>query len=260
MKTAEGDRIAAPPFKYGRRDARATFYCRDKRAHGVGLHVRHVAQADQPAFGAPGMFDRRAPAILPCRDRRRRTRALRSPGRPAARRPCRRRDAQRPARAAARPAYSWRWRRRPCHPSSPPAFAAVCFVRRTGRIAAPSGCQQDPYERHPAQALAKSNGSLRKRLPVSLNRALAKAGASGGRPGSPMPVGGSFDGTMCTSMRHVGHARHRVVAEVLLLDHAVLQRDGGARQGGAEAHQRRALDLRFDGQRIDRPGCSARPP
>ena len=49
-------------------------------------------------------------------------------------------------------------------------------------------------------AAPKSNGSLRKRLPVNLNNALAKAGASGGNPGSPMPVGASVDGTMWTSI------------------------------------------------------------
>jgi hypothetical protein len=43
------------------------------------------------------------------------------------------------------------------------------------------------------------NGRLRRRLPVRLKMALAKAGASGGRPGSPMPVGASADGTMNTS-------------------------------------------------------------
>ncbi len=42
-------------------------------------------------------------------------------------------------------------------------------------------------------------GSWRSGLPVSRAMALAKAGASGGRPGSPMPVGGSALGTMWTS-------------------------------------------------------------
>ena len=36
-------------------------------------------------------------------------------------------------------------------------------------------------------------------LPVRAKIALAIAGASGGRPGSPTPVGGSSDGTICTS-------------------------------------------------------------
>jgi hypothetical protein len=56
-----------------------------------------------------------------------------------------------------------------------------------------------PIRSGDADAEARSKGSLRSRLPVSLNSALAKAGASGGRPGSPRPVGGSFEGTMCTS-------------------------------------------------------------
>ena len=35
--------------------------------------------------------------------------------------------------------------------------------------------------------------------PVRAKSALVIAGASGGRPGSPTPVGGSFDGTICMS-------------------------------------------------------------
>src|SRR5581483_3934235 len=44
-----------------------------------------------------------------------------------------------------------------------------------------------------------ATGSLRMRLPVALNSALHSAGAIGGVPGSPTPVGFSADGTMCTS-------------------------------------------------------------
>ena len=47
---------------------------------------------------------------------------------------------------------------------------------------------------------ASLNGSSRNGLPVSRAMALANAGASGGRPGSPMPVGGSALGTMCTAI------------------------------------------------------------
>ena len=42
------------------------------------------------------------------------------------------------------------------------------------------------------------NGSSRGVLPVICAMALANAGASGGRPGSPMPFGGSALETMCT--------------------------------------------------------------
>jgi hypothetical protein len=44
-----------------------------------------------------------------------------------------------------------------------------------------------------------SNGMRRMRLPVNLNTALATAGAIGGKPGSPMPVGASLLATKCTS-------------------------------------------------------------
>src|SRR6476659_6231690 len=49
-------------------------------------------------------------------------------------------------------------------------------------------------------AQASLNGNSRGVLPVNLATALATAGASGGRPGSPMPVGGSALGTMCTAI------------------------------------------------------------
>ena len=47
---------------------------------------------------------------------------------------------------------------------------------------------------------ARLKGSWRSGLPVSRATALANAGASGGRPGSPMPVGGSALGTTCTAI------------------------------------------------------------
>jgi hypothetical protein len=46
---------------------------------------------------------------------------------------------------------------------------------------------------------ANTNGNCRSDLPVNRATALAKAGASGGRPGSPIPVGASALGTMWTS-------------------------------------------------------------
>ncbi len=43
------------------------------------------------------------------------------------------------------------------------------------------------------------NGSTWMRLPVAAKMAFATAGPTGATPGSPTPVGGSADGTMCTS-------------------------------------------------------------
>src|SRR6478736_4504838 len=43
------------------------------------------------------------------------------------------------------------------------------------------------------------NGRSLTRVPVSLNTAFATAGAIGGVPGSPTPVGSDSLGTMCTS-------------------------------------------------------------
>lgn len=45
----------------------------------------------------------------------------------------------------------------------------------------------------------RPTGSRRMRLPVAAKMALARAGATGGTPGSPTPVGASVLGTMCTS-------------------------------------------------------------
>ena len=45
---------------------------------------------------------------------------------------------------------------------------------------------------------ANLNGNSRSGLPVARRSALANAGASGGNPGSPMPLGGSSLGTICT--------------------------------------------------------------
>src|SRR2546425_3230968 len=50
-----------------------------------------------------------------------------------------------------------------------------------------------------ARSLARI-GNRRMRLPVAAKIALARAGATGGTPGSPTPVGLSLLGTMCTSI------------------------------------------------------------
>ena len=42
-------------------------------------------------------------------------------------------------------------------------------------------------------------GRARNRLPVAAKIAFATAGATGGTPGSPIPLGGAIEGTMCTS-------------------------------------------------------------
>ena len=101
-----------------------------------------------------------------------------------------------------------------CLSSAMEANACTDFERR-GRIGLRGGdghadgddrqragekyCDRDaccpPY----ALAAACVNGSVNTRCPVSFDHALAIAGAMGGVPGSPMPVGFSFEGTMCTS-------------------------------------------------------------
>ena len=54
---------------------------------------------------------------------------------------------------------------------------------------------------------ASESGRLRMRLPVAAASALATAGAIGGTPGSPTPVGFSVDGTMCTSTAGISPIR-----------------------------------------------------
>lgn len=49
-------------------------------------------------------------------------------------------------------------------------------------------------------AIPRRNGSRRTRLPVSAKYALATAGAIGGTPGSPTPIGAADERTMCRSM------------------------------------------------------------
>ena len=51
-------------------------------------------------------------------------------------------------------------------------------------------------------------------------------------------------------LRHVGDARHSEIAEVALLNLAILQGDGRARQAHRQSHHRGALHLSFDAARI----------
>ena len=52
------------------------------------------------------------------------------------------------------------------------------------------------------------NGNLRSLFPVAANTALATAGAVGGSPGSPVPVGSAALGMMCTSMTGISLMRN----------------------------------------------------
>jgi len=54
---------------------------------------------------------------------------------------------------------------------------------------------------------ASFSGNVRNRWPLAMNRALATAGAMTGVAGSPTPVGGSADATMCTSTRGIRSMR-----------------------------------------------------
>ena len=79
----------------------------------------------------------------------------------------------------------------------PPVQPRAAVTRRR-RVAALSRGSARPGLKQRGSAYT-TKGRLRRRLPVRAAIALAKAGASGGRPGSPAPVGGSAEGTMCTS-------------------------------------------------------------
>src|SRR5439155_12268875 len=57
-------------------------------------------------------------------------------------------------------------------------------------------------------AASRANGRRRTRCPVRWTSAFATAGASGGRPGSPTPVGAAPDGTMCTSTAGISAIRN----------------------------------------------------
>ena len=70
------------------------------------------------------------------------------------------------------------------------------------------------------------SGRLRNLDPVAAKTAFATAGAIGGVPGSPMPVGLLVLGTTCTSTTGIFvHPQQRIVVEVRLLDGAVLDGD-----------------------------------
>src|SRR4029453_14981613 len=72
------------------------------------------------------------------------------------------------------------------------------------------GDQEDGLWRacHHDRAVARpEKGRRRTGRPSSASQALATAGAIGGTPGSPAPVGGAADGTMCTSTRGISSTR-----------------------------------------------------
>ena len=85
------------------------------------------------------------------------------------------------------------------------------------------------------------------RLPVAAKIALHSAGANGGTPGSPMPLGGQFGaGGMIQTLVTSGASSIRatgIVVEVALLDPAVLEGDLAV-LGEAQPHDRRTLHLR----------------
>src|SRR5206468_1617382 len=87
--------------------------------------------------------------------------------------------------------------------------AAMGLRRRRSRRLQPQRSASDREDQAFVPFFARS-GSERTRSPVSPYNALATAGASGGTPGSPTPVGASCDATMCTStfgislMRSIG--------------------------------------------------------
>ena len=96
------------------------------------------------------------------------------------------------------------------------------------------------------------NGSVNTRCPVSFDHALAMAGAMGGMPGSPMPVGFSVDGNdVHLDVRHLVDAQHAIVVEVRLHDAPVGEIDRGEQRGRKpEAHA--SFELRADYVRVDR--------
>ena len=79
--------------------------------------------------------------------------------------------------------------------SAPARCHAIPLGGETGR-----GRRPPPTARSRARTLRElTAAALRRRLPVAAASALATAGAIGGTPGSPTPVGLAVDGTMCTS-------------------------------------------------------------
>ena len=79
-----------------------------------------------------------------------------------------------------------------------PALAFGAEVKRPPRVRLAADDDQPP-EHIEAQLAHSVSGKLRRRLPVSLNTALATAGAIGGVAGSPMPSGCSALGMMMVS-------------------------------------------------------------
>src|SRR5579862_1123992 len=72
--------------------------------------------------------------------------------------------------------------------------------RRVGDDSRRQGRRREAFGRSHHRRQADSvSGSTRRRLPVAAAIAFATAGAIGGTPGSPTPVGLSVDGTICTS-------------------------------------------------------------
>src|SRR6185437_2821097 len=81
--------------------------------------------------------------------------------------------------------------------------------RRVRRGEPGRGIQHRPRVRvRRLRYVESDSGSTRSRLPVAAASALATAGAIGGTPGSPTPVGLSVDGTMCTSMAGISLIRN----------------------------------------------------
>ena len=74
-----------------------------------------------------------------------------------------------------------------------PSRAAAASTRTRAMVPMPRARMSIP----PPQA--SRSGSRRRRLPVAAKTAFATAGAIGGTPGSPTPLGRSVLETMCTS-------------------------------------------------------------
>jgi hypothetical protein len=82
------------------------------------------------------------------------------------------------------------------------------FSRRFSKMCkTASRSPQDELNDYFLTKLCPANGSVRTRVPVAANRALATAGAIAGTPDSPTPLGGRFDGTMKTSTRGMSAMR-----------------------------------------------------
>lgn len=192
---------------------------REKESHehlAVGPGAAFLSRVDRAGLGIAAWagsgrrFAARPCQLLPSGGRAGRATALamaigarrHSPGRDA------------PARCAL--AIAGAWRRQPAQQGG---WRRGAFKRRVAGVAAgrpPDGSAQRlnpaPQPGASAQCLnpvpqPSAKGSWRWRWPVSRASALAKAGASGGTPGSPMPLGGSALGTMCTATRGVSVMR-----------------------------------------------------